>query len=78
MDGTLDFDCYSLGSNNLNNFTPTQSIFVKLSRDVKVNIMVNIYICNGLGQNVENLGSFHLSEIVERGQNPKFVKYGHV
>ena len=74
MDGTLDFDCYSLGSNNLNNSIATQSIFVKLSRDVKVNIMVNFYICNGLGQNLENLESF----ICLRGQNPKFVKYGHV
>ena len=54
MEGTLDFDCYSLGSNNLDNLTPTQSIFVKLSWDVKVNIMINIYICNGLGQNLEN------------------------
>jgi hypothetical protein len=57
MDETLDFDCYSLGSKNLDNFTPTQSIFVKLSRDVIVNIMINMYIWNGLGRNLENLES---------------------
>ena len=57
MDGTLDFDCYSLGSNNLDNSTPTRSNFVKLSRGVKLNIVITIYICNGLSQNLENLES---------------------
>ena len=29
MDGTLDFDCDSLGPGNLHNFTRIQSIFAK-------------------------------------------------
>ena len=75
MEGTLDFDCYSLGSNNLDNLTTTQSIFVKLSWDVKVNIMINLQWPRS---KLRKFRILPLSEIIERGKNPKFVKYGHV
>ena len=77
MDGTLDFDCYSLGSNNLDNLRPSQSIFVKLSWDVKANYDQYLHLQWPRSKH-RKFRILPLSEIIERGQNPKFVKYGHV
>ena len=61
---------------NNNNFTPTQSIFVKPKKNTiwhkKVNIIFNFYICNDLQQNavlkIQNI------TFVKRDPNPKFVR----
>jgi hypothetical protein len=71
MDGTVNFDCSSLGEpNNLNNFVPTQSVFVKLFKACQREEHSQFL---HLQCPISKLSKFRIkdySDIVVRGQNP--------
>ena len=65
---------YSILTDNSNNFIPAQSIFVRIkkkSRNAKGQIVVNLNICNSLGQNLPNSES---CLIALKAPNLYFVK----